>query len=872
MTTTPHAQPIEDLLLEYGVNHQKGLSHEEANLRLKKYGPNLLNVEKPFSLWQLFLHQLNNVIVFLLVAAALASFYFGDIQDALAIILVIVINTAIGFTLEWQANKSVLALKLLDKKFSKVVRNDNLQLIETALLVPGDIMFVEAGDVAGADGRIIKSAQVQMNESLLTGESLPISKNTLILPANTIMADRRNMIYKSTAIVNGNAHVLVTATGEQTEIGQISTMVAVAQKEEVPLNKKLNAFSRKLIGITVVILVLFIGIGYLANKDIYVVLQTAIALAVAAIPEGLPIVATIALASGMLKMAKKQVLVKNLTVVETLGETDMILTDKTGTLTENKLIVQQLSLSVHQPVLDSNTTPESQSLSLNLEKLIQVAVLCNNARINENNQEVGDPLEVALLNFANRINPVSIKLNEKWPRVFEKSFDSESRIMITGHETVNGNFMAMKGSPVEVLAQCSFELEDDKTFALNEKQCNIWLKRASEMATAGLKVLGFAFKETSSIDTSHNFIFIGLVAFVDPPRSEVPMALKLCKEAGITVVMVTGDHADTARYISYKVGLVDDQKAMVCEGTTLSEMDLTVPNAELNQCHIYARISPAQKLQLMHYYQQRGHIVAMTGDGVNDAPALKKASVGIAMGKKGTEVAREAADMVLLNDSFASIVAAIKQGRTIFYNIKNFVIYLLSCNLSEILIIGIAAFSNLPLPLLPLQILFLNLITDVFPALALGMSSGQANIMQGSFKDKTRHLMNNDDWRIVFYYAAVLTISVLGVYFLSIITLGYNTQSANTLAFYSLAFTQLAHPFNLIKSKDSWWNNEIVKNKFLWWAIAFCAFIMLIIYWIPPLANALSIATINPQGLILIVAASLFPILVVRITKRFVDF
>ncbi len=868
---SPHSTPVEKLLQFFATDNLTGLSTQEAKKRLKTYGRNELNEHLEESPFLLFLSQFKNSLTALLFAAAIVSFFFGDIPETVAILLVILINACIGFILEFQAHRSMRSLRKLQKKFTKVIRDGKLTSIETTFIVPGDLIFIESGDVAGADGRIIESSQLEVSQALLTGESLPVSKNNLLVPTDAIIAEQHNMFFKGTAATRGNARILVTGTGMKTQMGEISELIDESQKDEIPLNKKLNALSHKLIWLTLIFILAFVSIGYFTGKDLYLMVETALALAVAAIPEGLPIVATIALAKGMFKMAKHHVLVKKLAAVETLGETDLIMTDKTGTLTENKLEVQKISFLASN--LDLHETDHAELRAedkLEMARLLKVAVYCNNASIQDSLEGVGDPLETALLRFVSNQDKTILNNINKWVRYYEKPFDSESRIMITGNELENNFFLSMKGDPVEVLTQCNKVLANDQELNLDSDERKSWLKKINQLAAEGLKVLGFAYNKSEERieNIASDFVFIGLVAFIDPPRLEVPKAIGKCHAAGVKVVMVTGDHSETAKAIALRVGLTDKMDETVIDGKALSKMHLVNENELLKDILIYSRVSPAQKLELIKYYQRQGNVVAMTGDGVNDAPALKKADIGIAMGLRGTDVAREAADMILEDDSFNSIAHAVRQGRVIISNIKNFVIYLLSCNLSEILIVGFAAFSNLALPLLPLQILFLNLVTDIFPALALGMGRGSGAIMQGKFRKANEPIITAADWKSILTYSFVLTASVLGCYIYSIEVLHSDQILANNIAFYTLAFAQLTHPFNLVKGTDPILKNEIVRNPHLWLAIGLCTLLMFGAYWIPSLSEVLKVKEFDFDAIILITVGAIVPVAVITTYKR----
>ena len=865
--SAPHAQELTDLYGTLKTDPENGLSVTESIKRIEQYGHNELDKHTRKSRLQILVSQFSNSIVYLLAGAAAVSFAFGDNNEGIAILAVILINSLIGYILESQANRSMEALKKLDKVFAKVIRDGKIKEIESRELVPGDLLYIEAGDIVSADARLVRTAHLETNESSLTGESTPVEKNVVPLTEETVLAEQINMIFKGTAITKGNGYGIVTNTGMQTEIGQVSRMVQKADDEEIPLNKKLDAFSRRLIWLTVAIIICFIIMALIRGQNLYVTTETAIALAVAAIPEGLPIVATIALARGMLRMASYQVIVKKLAAVETLGETDIILTDKTGTLTENQLTVQR----VINPVKSATISEEEEAMLTPSKDILRVAMLCNNASI-EHGKELGDPVETALLKFVLMHDPEAFADSEKWERVTEKPFDSDTRMMETLHSRDGTSLCTFKGSPAEVIEKCDRILVEDKELSFTEEHREWWRAKTKEMSSSGLKVLSFGHKydRTELQGTLDKGVFLGLIGFIDPPRVDVPEAIGECYKAGMKVVMLTGDHPETARAIALQVGLTENPQLPVVHGKDFSKYDLAGMDDELekNQTVIFSRVTPGQKLDVISHLQKQGYVVGMTGDGVNDAPALKKSDIGIAMGIRGTQVAEEAADMILQDDSFTSIIKAIRQGRIIFKNIRNFVIYLLSSNLSEVLVVASAAFSNVALPLLPLQILFLNLITDVFPALALGMSDGSKSIMEGKVYENNEPILKKENWTSVVVYAAVLTIAVMSVYLLAIYQFGYSLGVSNNIAFFTLALTQLWNPFNLIEKRDKIHKNEIVRNPHLWLAIIFSIGLLIAAYSFAPLADLLRIETLNLNQWMMIIVASLLPIPVIRALKK----
>ena len=718
----PFSIEVDDVLNHLQSDAVKGLSHAEAKNRLTSFGANKISAEKNKSAWIIFFSQFKSPIVWLLIVAAGLSFYFQEWLDGIAILIVILINAIIGFYMEFQAERSMNALKKLSAVPGKVLRNGQIQEINSEVIVPGDIVYFEAGDMIPADGRIIKSFQVQIDESALTGESLPVEKSVNAIPIDTTLAERCNMGYKGTFSTKGNGYMIVTSTGMNTELGKIASMVHSADQSSTPLEKKLQDFSKKLIWITVGLVVIIFIAGLLDGQKFIEMLETSIALAVAAIPEGLPIVATMALAQGMLKMAKFNVIVKKLSAVETLGGTNVICTDKTGTLTQNKIEVSTI-------VTAANNTES-------LELINRIAVLCNTAELQKSNgeiKEIGDPLETGLLKFAEK-NSIDIeKYRREFQKIKEEPFSSETKIMSTLHLNSKERIIYSKGASEELLKRCSHILDSNGIVELNNENRNHWIKKAEELAFSGLRVIAGAFKPNASEaqDLSQNLVFVGLYGMIDPPRAEVFDAIKECKTAGIKIVMITGDHPATAKNIALKLGIANNEEFKVMIGKEMHDFDL-LTNEEKNnwiETSVFARVSPKQKLDLVTVFQERKNIVGMTGDGVNDAPALKKADIGIAMGLRGTQVSQEVADMVLKDDSFSSIVIAIKQGRIIFENIRKFVVFLLSCNLSELLVIATASVLNLHFQLFPLQILFINLITDVLPALALGITEGSDAVM-----------------------------------------------------------------------------------------------------------------------------------------------
>jgi Ca2+-transporting ATPase len=876
------AHPWEETTKALDVSLEDGLNSAEVKKRIKLYGPNRLREVEAQSAWSILFNQIKNLIVVFLLAASGLSFAFGEVVEGVAIAAVIVINTVIGFVTELKGARSIEALRKLGDVLSRVRRNGAAQEIPASGLVPGDIVVVEGGDIVTADLRIVNASRLQADESVLTGESVPVGKGVDPVAKDTPLAERTNMLFKGTVVTRGSAEAVVVGTGMDTELGQISSLVEKTEDEITPLEKRLNQLGHRLIWLCLIIAAFVAVVGIAVGKETFLMIETAIALAVAAIPEGLPIVATIALARGVWRMARRHALIKRLSAVETLGATSVIFTDKTGTLTENRLTVTHLSLASGDMEMGGASgggkepsTQDSIWLHSSKERMfreaLEVSALCNNASLEGKGPDgaikaTGDPLEVALLVAAEKAGIYRKDLVEEMPEVQEEAFDSETKMMATFHKRVDNYRVAVKGAPESVLAACSNVLMDDGEQEMSETDRNQWLEKNDELAANGLRVLALATKGVDRLNGNpyENLGFIGLVGLLDPPRIEVKGALDLCHKAGIRVIMATGDQAVTARNIALTVGLVDDHDAKVIQGKDLARTEGFSEEARrrLLKASIFARVTPKQKLDLVDVHQQDGSIVAMTGDGVNDAPALKKADIGIAMGQRGTQVAREASDMILTDDAFPSIVHAVEQGRIIFGNIRKFVLYLLSCNISEIMAVTMASVVNAPLPILPLQILFLNVVTDVFPALALAAGEGAPGIMEQPPRDSKEPIMTRSHWLAVMGYGTLITMSVLGALALAVFWLNMEQSRAVTVSFLTLAFAQLWHVFNMRDSQSGFLRNDITRNRLVWGALLLCTALLLMTVYVPGLSHVLKVANPGLAGWIVVLVMSLLPVVI----------
>ena len=856
-----HSYSAEEIY-EYLETSDQGLGGEDIQHRREKYGKNKLKEEEKKSLFAIFISQVNNPVIYLLLAAMTVSFIFGDIPEAIAIIIVIILNTVIGFWMEYRAQASLDALKKMDPLITRVIRNGEMEEISAEELVPGDLIHLEAGDLVPADARIVSESELSVDESPLTGESLPADKQTGPIDESAQVADRTNMVFKGTALATGRTRAVVTATGMETEIGNISRMVGEAGKDEIPLNRKLGKLSRRLIWIIGGLAVAFFIFGWISGKEIYLMLQTAIAWTVAAIPEGLPIVATISLARGMLRLAEKNVVVRNLSSVETLGETTMILTDKTGTITKNQLTLEELDL------VSGETREDKEDEVYRL--FYRIAVLCNDAG-EDNGGFQGDPLDAALLSYGR-------EKDEKWfgelrglERINEDPFDSESMMMGTIHAMEDSCFIAAKGATKAILNICTHYFDGDQKKKVDDAFREKWIQKDRELSSEGLKVIGFAYRKElpdarMELKEKESFleemVFVGIAGFIDPVREDIAGSLELCRRSGIKIVMVTGDHPETALNIARKVNLVRNGEAAVVHGKDLEGAD------NISETGVFARVDPSQKLDIVEHFQQQGEIVGMTGDGVNDAPALKKADIGIAMGKRGTQVARDVSDMILKDDAFPSIVKAVEQGRIIFENIKKFIMYQLSYHFSEIIIIAAISFSMFHLPLLPLQLLFLNLLSDVFPALALGVGKGSHNIMEKDPKDPEEPILTRRNWMIMGVYGLVISVYVIGAYLFAYYGMGLSPEACNNIAFFSLAFGQLLHVLDMREADEHILFNQVTRNKYIWMALGFCIVVLLTGYFVPLFSNALSFIDLPLKAWGLIIAATLLPLLTNQTFKQ----
>ncbi|GHE85973.1 calcium-transporting P-type ATPase, PMR1-type [Aliiroseovarius zhejiangensis] len=877
-----YAQSVISVAKALDVDPERGLDARAVALRHDRHGPNQLRAHARQSPFLILAHQAEGVIVWLLAFAAGLSFYFRDVAEGIAIVVVLLINAAIGFFTELRAARSMEALLDIASVSTRVRRDGQDLRIDAQDLVPGDIVLLEAGEVVTADLRLAEASRLECDESVLTGESAPVAKQTDPVPPGAVIGDRASMVYKGTAITQGSGVGIVTGTGMATELGRISHLVQTAHAASSPLEKRLDRLGHRLVWLTLALATLVIGAGILRGHDMFTMVQTGVALAVAAVPEGLPVVATLSLARGMWRMAARNAIISSLSSVETLGATTVILTDKTGTLTENRMTVARYLVAAadvdltHQEgavqfEIDGQRTDPMQDARLS--QMLRIGALCNSATLGHGRAAPsGDPMELALLRVAQRTGLGCDHMLQKCTKVTEHAFAQDAKMMASVHRIDGGYQFAVKGAPEAVIDACTHVLGPDGPQELDPAARARWLDRAADAAADGLRLLAMAMKPSDREDAApyEGLTLVGLVCFHDPLREDVAAAIAAARTAGVRVVMMTGDHAKTAAAIAKQAGLGTKGRPLaVIEGQELTGFDPDTTDGALRDrilaADVFARVDPVIKLKLATLYQANGHIVAMTGDGVNDAPALKKADIGIAMGQRGTEVAREAAHMVLRDDAFGTIIAAMHQGRVIFDNIRKFVVYLMSCNVSEVLIVGLAVGTGLPMPLLPLQILFLNLVTDVFPAFALGLGAGDDTVMHHPPRNPAEDIVDRSRWTDIGVLGGAITLATLSAFWLALHWLKLDVGRSVTVAFLTLALAQLWNVFNVRVPGGRVFVNDVTRNPWIWGAITLCIGLIAAALWVPGLSSVLQLPDPGGAGLLLATSASFIPLVMGQI-------
>ena len=888
---------VEEVEKELGTNKENGLSSKKVEENRAKYGLNELKEKKKESLIQKFIDQFKDFSIIVLIIAAIVSGVVGIMQgegftDTIIILIVVLLNAVIGVAQESKAEKSLEALKKLSAHAAKVIRNGKETAIPARELVPGDLVIIETGDYISADLRVIEAVNLKSQEASLTGESVPVEKRTDAIQETEVgVGDRKNMLFSSSLITYGRGKAIVVKTGMNTEVGKIADMINQTEDQETPLQKKLNSLGKTLGMAALTICAVIFVIGLLQGKEIINMFMTAVSLAVAVIPEGLVAVSTIVLAIGVQKMVKKNAIVKKLPAVETLGSSTVICSDKTGTLTQNKMTVEKVFCN------DTTSDIERAETNEDFRKLIYDCMLCNDSRVLENGEIAGDPTETALVDFALKLDyPVSIMREN--PRVAEVPFDSNRKLM----STVNGKdgkyIVYTKGGLDEILRKCDSYLYKGSV-RHNLSDYAEWIRTNNEhMANEALRVLAFAYKEIDHVPSKYEMenlesglTFIGMVGMIDPPREEAKKAVEKCKHAGIKTVMITGDHKATAVAIAKKIGILEnDNEALT--GLELDKISDEQLAKDVRKYSVYARVSPEHKVRIVKAWQKNGEIVAMTGDGVNDSPALKTADIGCAMGKVGTEVAKEAADVILTDDNFATIVSAVEEGRRIYDNILKVIQFLISCNVGEVIVLllatlfaptigrvfGIYDISMIQV-LLPIHILWINLVTDTFPALALAFDPANKDIMDRKPVKKDEGIFTKGRTFRIVYQGFMIGLLTLAAYLIGLgstkTAIGNLTleetkiEVGQTMAFTVLAFSELIHVFNIRDNKNSIFKTGILGNSILIYAVVISALLMGVILVIPQLREIFSIPILPVGNIIETVLLIIAPVVIVELMKLF---
>ena len=856
-----------EILQELDVDEKNGLSSTEALRRLEKYGKNKLETKKKKTLFKQFLSQLKDVMIYILIIAAIISAFLGEISDALIILLVIIINAVIGVIQESKAEKALDALKELSTPKALVKRDGSLKEILSEDIVPGDIVIIDAGRYIPGDLRLIDTANLKIEESAFTGESVPSEKDASFLPDKEIpIGDQNNMAFMSTLATYGRGVGVVVGTGMNTEIGKIAKMIEQEENDETPLQKKLSELGKILGFLAVGICILIFIISFFQGRDLLEMFLTSISLAVAAIPEGLPAIVAIVLALGVQRMVKKNAIIRKLPAVETLGSVSIICSDKTGTLTQNKMTVTTVYTN------DSYIKESEFNLNDNESKLlVDCMVLCNDATYSEKSQ-TGDPTEIALLESPFKLNILKEKLEKEFKRIDEIPFDSDRKLMTTVVDDKKARVFT-KGALDSILSICNKISVNGKLVDFSKEYKAKVLENSNIMSDKALRVLAFAYKDISKenivLDSlEKDLVFIGMVGMIDPPRLEVKDSIKLCKSAGITPVMITGDHKNTAFAIANELGIAEDISQAIT-GHEIDKFKEEEFNEKIINYRVFARVSPEHKVKIVKAFKSHGNIVSMTGDGVNDAPSLKAADIGVAMGITGTDVSKGASDMILTDDNFSTIVSAVEEGRKIYLNIKKSIVFLLSCNLGEILTLFTAILLNWNSPLQPIHILWVNLITDSFPALALGVDKAKEDVMNNPPRNPKESIFVKSD-KIQLIINGVL----IGGITLFAFKLGERLYAdslihAQTMAFVVLSVSQLFLSLSLRSNTKSAFSLGIFSNKYLVYSILLGIFLQVIIISISFIANIFKVTPLLLYDWIVVILVSLIPFAINEILKLF---
>ncbi len=889
-----YAKSIDETLQELQADREKGLSKAEAAERLQKTGPNQLIQEKQISPWMLFFHQFTDFMILVLIGACIVSALLGEWMDAVAILAVVLFNGIMGFVQEFKAEKALSALKKLTAPTASILRDGEIFILPSSSIVPGDIVVLEAGAIVPADLRLIESQRLTIEEASLTGESVPVSKNAAVAyEKNISLGDQKNMAFMSTIVTSGKGLGVVVNAGMLTELGKIAHMVQSVEKEATPLQKRLERFGKSLVYACLAICIIIFVMGIMRQEKFIEMFLTAISLAVAAIPEGLPIVVTITLALGVQQMVKRHALIRRLPSVETLGCVQIICSDKTGTLTQNEMTVTRIAtIDKCMEISGVGYTPEGQFYQETVDVkpdedntlmlLLKTGVLCNNARLYKNDEGwrmAGDPTEGALIVAARKAGMLQEQLLNEYKLVEEFPFDSERKMMtvVCQGKVNDGKVSFTKGAPDMLLGLCKYVHTSEGVRELTKEDRDSILKTNEIFASQALRVLGFGYRDISRKDAENaenaeksvetEMIFVGIAGMIDPPREEVKQAIHECKTAGIRTVMITGDHKITAIAIAKELNAFDETRDIALSGSELDALSDEEFRKIVDDVRVYARVSPANKLRVVTELKAHGYTVAMTGDGVNDAPAVKEADIGIAMGITGTDVTKDVSSMVLSDDNFASIVAAVKEGRRIYANIKKAIHFLLSCNVGEVIVIFAAMLMGMPLPLLPLQILWMNLVTDGFPALALAVEKEEKGIMKQPPRSPQENIVTKPLAIMMVIEGIFMAICTLTAYMIYPHNTPDELMKARTMAFTVLVFCQKIHLFNCRSMTISAFKIGLFTNWWLILAVLLILFTQVAIVHIPCLQLIFKTTSLNLHDWGIVVGLSLLPLVGMEMYK-----
>jgi P-type Ca2+ transporter type 2C len=878
-----HSFSVEETLRELSANSSSGLSDQEAKHRVKQFGPNRLREEQKRSKLRILLEQFNDFMIWVLLAAVLISgLWLKDYLEAAVILVIVILNAILGFVQEWRAESALAELKELSAPYVKVIRDGKELELPAEDLVPGDLLVLEAGDLIAADARLVSCANLMVNESSLTGESEEVSKDPdQTFPGDTALGDMDNMVFAGTHVEYGRGGAVVVETGQQTQLGHIATMLEEAKPEPTPLQVELGDVGRRIVYLCLIIVAVVFAVGMIRGKAFAYMLLVAVSLAVAAIPEGLPAIVTITLARGTQAMARLNAIVRRLPAVETLGCANYICSDKTGTLTLNRMQVTDVLFGDGKHfLLEDAIGAEGREPEI-INNIARGAALCNDARRTHEGASRGDPTEVALMEAAEATGLMKADLEERYPRVAEIPFDSDRKMMTTIHRDAGesdgpGLLVITKGAVEAVLERCESVLLPEGERPLDHQQREVIIRETVGLGSQALRTIAVAYRRIETLPGHHQLAslesgltFLGALAMKDPPRPEALAALDLCRKASIDVAMITGDMRATAEAVSRELGILAPGKKLI-EGRDLENMSAEELSEQVEEISVYARVSPRHKVTIVEALKDRGHVVAMTGDGVNDAPALKRADIGVAMGITGTDVSKEASDMVLADDNFATIVAAVRQGRIIFSNLKKFIYFLLSCNISEVLVVFVAIVAGMPLPLVPAQILWINLVTDGLPALALGVDPPEKDVMEHPPRRQGENILKARKQLWLAWQGLIITAGALASFLLAHYVLGFSwvegtagLDACRTVLFTTMVLSQIFHSYNMRSETRSFFTSPPWENRYLLGSLLISIGLQMLVLYAPFMQKAFKTHAPSASAWLVIILCALVPILLI---------